>query len=483
MNSDDARWQTKIDALLCRVPSQADASGSEVVLRADRVAFALNQSAARRETPDWEGATITHPLTGGSYPLHGMGAAEWAAAAQYVGRKAEDIRRRHPDNTKTQFLALWRLLAEPPGTGEVPDAVRRWWRLLPADPRTPSALLWEHQSLVAALAGTVTTDGALKPALLQFNIADTQPFVTRARRTQDLWAGSYLLSFLCWQLLKHFADAHGPDCVLQPLLRGQPLADLWLREEQGLGEVPNPGAVTGRGRAEAESRLLIANIPNIFTVLLPEDQVEVAVNAACEKMLTKWREISGAVRETFCKAAECTGEPWHGCDEIWERQQSGFLKDNLFWAAMPLPAGPLTPAVLTEWQAHNGPFLAQTGRDVYAPIHASLAENPDGATGGLLYGLCSQLTARLLSDRKRTRDFEQVDEPGQKCSLSGALQAVYPTPPPGGDLKTARDWWQSLARFDGKGFEGRGQIKMAGRIRRGDRLCAIQATKRLMLQS
>lgn len=484
MSINDKYWQTKIDALLCRVPGQADASGPEVVLRADRVAFALNQPVARREMPDWNGATIVHPLTGGSYPLHGMGVAEWVVAAKYIGRKAEDIRRRHPDSTKTQFLALWRLLAEPPDAGEIPDAVRRWWRLLPADPRTPAALLWEHQSLVSALAGTATPNGTLKPALLQFNIADTQAFVTRARRTQDLWAGSYLLSFLCWQLLKHFADTYGPDCIIQPLLRGQPLADLWLREEQSLGEVLDPGAGMGGRGAAGESRLLIANIPNIFTVLLPEDQVKSAVDAACEKMLIKWREISSAVRETFRKAAQCTGQPWQGCDEIWERQQSGFLKDNLFWAAVPLPAGPLTPTGLTEWQTRNGPFLVQTGRDVYASIHGSLADNPDGATGGLLYGLCSQLTARLLSDRKRTRDFEQVDEPGQKCSLSGALQAVYPTPlTSGSDLRVARDWWQSLAQFDGRGFKNGGQINMAGHIRRADRLCAIQATKRLMVQS
>ncbi len=486
MTADDSRWQMKIDALLCRWPGQAEAVGSEAVQRADRAAFALNQPAAHAAPPDWSAATVAHPLTGDTPAMTGMGATEWMAAAQYVQLRVEEIKQHHSGRPKTQFLALWRLLAEPPVGGAVPDAARRWWRLFPADPRTPAVLLWEHQNLVAALAGTSGPDGTLRPALLQFNIADTQPFVTRARRTQDLWAGSYLLSFLCWQLLKHFADTYGPDCVLQPLLRGQPLADLWLREEVGLSEVPHPGAGSGRAAEGGEDRLLISNIPNIFTVLLPEDQVETAVARASEVMLRKWACISGSVRETFHRAAGCldTGPRWDGCEAIWERQQNGFLKDNLFWAALPLPCGPLTPEALDEWRARKDAVQGPPEGEGLGPIRQEITANPEEVTGGLLYGLCSQLTARLLNDRKRARDFEQVNEPGQKCSLSGALQAVYPTPlTAGGDLAAARDWWQRLAGFDGKNFAGGSRIKMAGRIRRGDRLCAIQATKRLMLQS
>lgn len=479
MNAHDPRWLTKINALLCRWPGQTAIIESEIVRQADRVAFALNVPSSSGEFKETLAeASVLHPLTGKSHELKGLTEAQWAAAADYVQERAQTLRGKYPDNPKRQFLALWRLLSVPPKSGEVSDldeAARRWWQLFPADPQAPSALLWEHQSLVSALVGT-EADGTLRPALLQFNIADTQPFVTRARRTQDLWAGSYLLSFLCWQLLEHFADTYGPDCVLQPLLRGQPLADLWLRDVADLGNVvPLPGA----------DQLLISNIPNIFTVLLPEDQVETAVSDACAKMLAKWGEISEAVRATFEKAARCGSAGWDAeCDAIWKRQQDGFLKDNMFWAAVPLPTGQLTSESLEEWKERNDPFLAQTERDIYAPIREAMAANPNAATGGLLYGLCSQLTARLLSDRKRTRDFGQVYEPGQKCSLTGALQAVYPTPlTPGGDLAAARNWWQSLAQFDGERMTGGRRFKMAGRIRRGDRLCAIQAVKRLMLQA
>ena len=73
---------------------------------------------------------------------------------------------------------------------------------------SPRCTLWEHQSLVSALIGT-QTGTTIRPALVQFNIADVQPFVTAARRTQDLWAGSYLISFLAWTMLQYIAERFG----------------------------------------------------------------------------------------------------------------------------------------------------------------------------------------------------------------------------------------------------------------------------------
>ena len=482
MPTEDQFWATKAEALLCRVPGEMEPVGPETVLQADQVAFALHPQRGSRGQAVWPDVLrVQHPLTGEMRPLDGLAGMDWPAVSAAIRARAERLGRdaaaARADGARARYLALWRLLAEPPVDLPGPDAaraaaLRRWWRLLPAHPDTPACLLWEHQGLVAALAGTADASGVLRPALVQFNIADTQPFVTLARRTQDLWAGSYLLSFLCWTLLRHFASAYGPDCVLQPLLRGQPLADRWLRDQVGLSGLNAPG----------EERLKISNIPNIFTLILPEGDVADAVEQATAAARDQWAQISESAREAFQTAAGCSGRDWAGCDDIWKRQQDTFLTDNLFWAALPLPAGPLDAAGLADWRARCGPYLPPaTG---YRHVEAALAAHPDEATGGLLYGLCSQLTAQLLSDRKRQRDFTQVDEPGQKCSLSGALQAVYPPPPAGrAELPWAREWWEALAGFDPRGMAGRARFKMAGRIRRGDRLCAIQATKRLMIQT
>lgn len=474
-------WRRKIDAFLSRVPGETGVRGPAPVLMADRVAFGARLSPSSTPASTAE-LTIEHPLTGVSKVLPDIFGADSTRIAAAVRARAKRIQEaaeaQHPGDAQRQFLALWRFLPQPPLAEDLPELeadqvalLRRWWRLLPAERAAPGSPLWEHQSLVSALAGTADADGSLHPMLVQFNIADTQPFVTRARRTQDLWAGSYLLSFLCWNMLRSFAETYGPDCVLQPLLRGQPLADLWLHHDMDISNVSAPG----------EERLRISNIPNIFTLILPEPDVQNAVARACDAAFARWEEVSVSARKTMEAAAKWNGQDWDGCEAIWQRQQETFLRDNIFWAALPLPAGELDLAGLLSWRERHGPFLPP--HDVrYAQIEQLLTVHPGSGTGGLLYSLCSHLTAQLLSDRKRVRDFRQVHEPGQKCSLSGALQAVYPDPPPGrNDLGWAKEWWEQLASFDAKGIQPR--YKMAGRIRRGDRLCAVQATKRLMLQS
>ena len=483
-----ADWDLKTAALLSRAPGQDEAVGEDLIRLADQVAFALDRDPPT-QAPEPDAQTLwrqnphaLHPLTtGAAVELHGLADADWNAVNAAFQTRVDAIRARWPEK-EAQYLALWRLLAEPTLLPNLPEplaaALRRWWRVLPADARAPACALWDHQGLASALTGTAQ-NGRLQPALLQFNIADTQPFITQARRTQDLWAGSYLLSFLCWNLLLSFVEEFGPDCVIQPLLRGQPLVDLWLCDKLSVreGDELRP--------PDADS-LRISNIPNIFTLLLPLDAVETAVENACRRALDKWDAISESARAQFESAADEARLPngaklsWNGCDDLWRRQAGAFLRDNLFWAALPLPADPLDAVALDAWLDEHAPFLSDIETEV-ADLRTVCRDYSKEATGGLLYGLCSRLTAQLLSDRKRVRDFGQIAEPEQKCSLSGALQALAPAWDADvfekDKLVRVRDWWESLAKVSNRHF------KMAGRIRRGERLSAVLATKRIAIQS
>jgi CRISPR-associated protein Cmr2 len=87
----------------------------------------------------------------------------------------------------------------------------------------------------------------------------------------------------------------------------------------------------------------------------------------------------------------------------------------------------------------------------------------------------SVLADRLLSSRKGLRDFRQQEEPGEKCSLCGLRQALHPE----GEVEYSklRAFWETLRTIDVE--VNREKIKLAGRIRRGDRFCAVCLTKRL----
>ncbi|MEM4297911.1 MAG: hypothetical protein QW815_06050, partial [Nitrososphaerota archaeon] len=87
----------------------------------------------------------------------------------------------------------------------------------------------------------------------------------------------------------------------------------------------------------------------------------------------------------------------------------------------------------------------------------------------------SVLADRLVSSRKALRDFRQQEEPGERCSLCGLRRALHP----GGEIKYSelRAFWETLRTIDMDVNDGK--IKLAGRIRRGERLCAICLTRRL----
>lgn len=463
-------WDLKAKAFISRIPGRVGCSGSELTQLADSSAMGIDYPVENYGASSWGSIDISHPLTLRSVSATDLQGIGWGDVADSISQRYDSISSHYAD-PKKRYLALWRLFPEScllPGILENDASiVKRWWKLLPATPETPYLPLWDHLDMVSALLGT-EKDGDLKPAILQFNIADTQPFITSARRTQDLWAGSYLVSFLSWQIMLEFVEKYGPDCIIQPKLRSQPMVDLWLRRYLG-DELIIPGMdVQG-----------VANIPNIFTVILPESDVEAAANEACARALNKWKAISDSVRTQLSSAAsKCGKSNWDGCDEIWDRQIADFLKNNIFWASVPYPAGRMTAGEFEVWVSKHKNILPEYyhSNGVYDLLRKQVDATQNG---GSLYGLCSQLTARLLNDRKRFRDFDQIDEPGLKCSLSGTFRAIYP-PAEAKDRKqaeTAQKWWKDLAGIrDDK-------HKMAGRIRRGDHLCAVQAVKRLMLQS
>ncbi|MCX8108232.1 MAG: hypothetical protein N3G20_05440, partial [Verrucomicrobiae bacterium] len=126
------------------------------------------------------------------------------------------------------FFAYWR--------------VWRWWAaekdhrlaFLPADTRLPDHTIWVHNCIVSALQACVTRNGSsahCKPAFLVFHLGPVQEYIAQARRTLDLWSGSYLLSYLIGSALKYIALSYGPDCIIFPNLCGQPIFDLLLKDD------------------------------------------------------------------------------------------------------------------------------------------------------------------------------------------------------------------------------------------------------------
>ncbi len=219
---------------------------------------------------------------------------------------------------RARFFAHWRLW---PGFAEEYDAR---FAFLPADTRLPDHTIWNHNAVVSALAGTALVEGAadfdspealsralrqapLRPAFLKFQLGPVQEFIAQARSTRDLWSGSYLLSWLMAAGIKRLAEEVGPDTVIFPNLRGQPLFDLLWRDElwskvrigsQPVWEFIHGNAWSTRrsqGGGNSDMDLLTPSLPNVFFAVVPAPRAAELGAIVSDAIQAEWRAICRSV--------------------------------------------------------------------------------------------------------------------------------------------------------------------------------------------
>jgi CRISPR-associated protein Cmr2 len=295
-----------------RFSRQADWAASA----ADRLPFPASQAGGLRCHFDGVRNRFHHPLGSGAtgdaltLPFEGEFvtielAHETDQAIQPVLAGFGDI----PDDSadpcgarwRARFFAHWRLWQK--------HASDRDYRFafLPADTRIPDHTIWTHMQVVSALAGCAASDdpaSAPKAAFLKFQLGPVQEFIAAARSIRDLWSGSYLLSWLMAAGLKALSVEVGPDAVIFPNLRGQPLFDLHWRDE--LWSKVNIGSQSVWESLDWPHReLLTPNLPNVFLAVVPAERAAELGQAVKEAIQEEWERIAKGVW-TKCQQAGLT---------------------------------------------------------------------------------------------------------------------------------------------------------------------------------
>lgn len=241
---------------------------------------------------------------------------------------------------RARLFAQWRLW--PPRAREQDPRLA----FLPADTRIPDHTLWNHVAIVSAFQGTaVNKDGidCLEPAFLRFKLGGVQDFISAARSTRDLWSGSYLISWLTASGLKALSAILGPDSVIFPALREQPLFDLMWGQElwsklKLSQESPSSFEDFQNSWGENQADLLIPNLPNTFLALVPARKANEIAGVVAEAIQTEWRSIAASVWE-FCEAKGLTRDE----GAISEKERRRRFDDqitqtlNLAWHVLPWP--------------------------------------------------------------------------------------------------------------------------------------------------
>ena len=207
-------------------------------------------------TPDEQGRRIIHhPLSG--TPLQLTLALETGQYTQQCEETIADLTRSCPDD-HSRLLSLWRFL--PTRMATLVPALA----LLPANAQVPDHTVWNTLDMRVAL--TAACSDGQGGALLSFTLGPVQSFIMQARSLRDLWAGSYLLSWLTFAAMQPVLDAYGPTALIFPSLRGNPLYDLTLWERYNFAPFDS---LNRRLKSQQPDVLLTGSLPNTFLALVP----------------------------------------------------------------------------------------------------------------------------------------------------------------------------------------------------------------------
>lgn len=331
---------------------------------------------------------------------------------------------------KRTFLSLWRLAPESPA-----PHLGALWGLLPADGRVPDHSIWNHLSLASAFAGAMAGDPKGQIALFSISFGPVQSFIQQARKMDDLWAGSHLLSRITWEGLKVVCEALGPDAVLYPDLRGVPNVDLWLKKEIG---IKDPDGIL-RWMEEEEDRVLTdsypvfrAALPNVFVAVVPLSHAGELAGEITRKVRAWVKEKALAALDLLLKVAEADSQTGRA---VAARQIEDQLQDfpEVHWAFVPWPGkqeggGKRTPdseeleAGLSLFYPEGANSPGFFGKEFWKFIKegGSIDElSFFSPNGGVFFPAVIDLAEKLKAAAKATRRFSGICQEGYRCSLCG----------------------------------------------------------------
>lgn len=116
---------------------------------------------------------------------------------------------------------------------------------------------------------------------LHFNFTPVQSFVAQARRTRDLWAGSYLLAWLSGQAMSAIIKDGGE--IEMPYVQDK---KTYVMKDELMAAIQNPSHASDLAKS-------LGTLPNRFTARIPENQNP----SAYEKVIQDhWIKVADAVR-------------------------------------------------------------------------------------------------------------------------------------------------------------------------------------------
>lgn len=398
---------------------------------ADRINFPKDISIDFNKEPE-----IAHPLGSGKVKIseYGYINPEYKDLERVIVESILGIRNKSKDE-KIFLLNLWR---------NVPDMFKEYelekfklgnlWNLLPADTRIPDHSILDHNWLTSAIAGSLPS-----PAFLKFSIGPVQSFILSAKRIEDHWAGSYILSYLSAKAIEVIIDEIGPEHIIFPYIKGQPLIDKFLKEKYSIESV----------KYIPKDSIKISSLSNIIFAILPYEKSKEIANKMKDNVQNSFKRLAENVKSKFNEFF--TDDK---ITEIWNAQINDFIE---------------TYYTIYKW-ADDEKTLKEQYKQIFGE-EPSITEGKYKNNLGNFWQCMYKISDSSFNSRKNLRNFSQLKSKDElaKCSLCGEREVIHPQNVE--ITKKLTEFWRKI----GESEKGLYKIDPKGR----DKLCAICFTKKM----
>jgi CRISPR-associated protein Cmr2 len=305
-------------------------------------------------------------------------------------------------DNEQKSLSIWRNLLENIKEKIDDEELKKYFLLLPADTRIPDHSIWEHLKITTAIR---SFENFQNNSLFLFTIGPVKSFISQARKTQDFYMASFILSYLTFIAMEEVIEKYGPTSIIYPDLYKQPLMDWYLTKKKGL-------SVKG---FDPES-IILPTIPNRFVAIIGttnEEEIKKLANYMIEKVKT---EIKNAM-EIILNESEINLS--YDQKKILETQLSDF--PQVYWVAIP-------------WRKGNNDLKIEDLKDFFTDeklsnwkeLYNFATEKGEFTPNiGFLYQLLYTSLEKSMGSRKNLREFQQKEEAGRKCSICGERNTVF----------------------------------------------------------
>lgn len=379
-------------------------SGIEDMQGPDMIASCMERSLLPKDVQQ-DFAEIRHPLSDEKIEISKFNKEEIFRVIEEVFAEAGSGIISNGD--KIKFLYLWRNLQSLIFEKAKDKPWIKYLFLFPADTRFPDHSIWEHLKIASAINAFWDTENRKliqNNSLFLFSIGPVQSFISQARKTQDFFMGSFILSYLTFIGIKEIINEYGPTSIIYPDLYNQPLMDWFLGNEMKIEVIKS-----------YSDCIDMPTIPNRFVAIIPETDVEKIKNLA-NNIKSNVDEVVKNAMDSICKKLGLNSENA-------QTAMKGHSKDfpQIYWVSLPWRIGDNDTGIDDLKDFFIGDELKKW-RDLLA-FGNKEGEYPPNI--GLLYQLFYAALEKSMGARKNLREFERIEESGRKCSLCGERNVLF----------------------------------------------------------